>query len=121
MLIELLNEILNDTSPFYFYISMFWAAAGAVKLIHMHKPVSIKQRLHFRKSPGIYENTVFSQQPFTENMSIQTRLTHIFKRIDAPDDDRDDQVLLISNPTRKIQGGLLCNTHLYSRSLKNTV
>ncbi|WP_217587992.1 hypothetical protein [Lentibacillus saliphilus] len=121
MLIELLNELLNDASPFYFYVSMFGTAAAAMKLIHMNAPVSIKHRLHIKRTIAIQNAASFPDQPFTENMEIQTWLTHIFKRIDAPDDDADGHTSSYFNDMNNIRGGQTWKKHLYSHSLKNTV
>src|SRR5699024_7700741 len=120
MVIELLYELLADTSPFYFYFSIFLAVIGTIKITQfgLHKFVG-HAHVHTKKSHSIQIQAAPIQESIGEATDIMDWIVQIAKRIDAPDDDNDDYVFSFFSTMMKQRGGIRWNEHLYSHLQEN--
>ncbi|TFJ91898.1 hypothetical protein [Lentibacillus salicampi] len=121
MVIELLYELFTETSPFYLYLSMVLSAMAAIKLIqfdHLHEFTG-HGHVYKRKTHAIQIHSAPIQEPIGEATEIMDWIVKMAKRIDAPDDDKDDHAFSFFKPMMKKRGGQLWNDNLCSLSRKN--
>ncbi|HLR09555.1 MAG TPA: hypothetical protein VK136_09940 [Bacillota bacterium] len=98
MAFELLYELLNETSPFYFYFSLFLSALGAIKWIqfdHWHKFIG-QRYVYTKETHAIQIQSAPVQKSINETTDIMDWMIKKAKRFDAPDDDTDDHPSLFS-------------------------
>lgn len=120
MVLDLLNEFINDTSPFYFYFNLLWATVGALQLIHFNVHQFMKYReLHTKHSAKVQVEKFATDEPIVENLEIRKWLTNKFKRIEAPDDDTDSDSFSFFTKAIENRGGREWKNVLYSPFLKN--
>jgi len=119
MFLELLSELLNEFSPMYFYLGIL------LSIIQF-------EHIQFDYQKHIYQNDVFIRKshalqfqllilPEAPSVTVQKRnwLAHKTKRIEAPDDDKEDSSFSIFN--KKInRGGQKWRQLLYSQNLRYT-
>lgn len=120
MFFDVLSEMINNASPFYFYVGLLWSMVGALQLINMD--MQNFRRNHYFHVKNVYTFQVDSaliQEPSIRNQAVITWLTHKTKRIEAPDDDSDDASFSISKQIKEIRGGLYWKNKVYSLPLKN--
>src|SRR5699024_8588756 len=116
MAFELLYELLNETSPFYFYFSLFLSALGAIKLIqfdHLHKFIGHRY-VYTQEAHAIQIQSAPVQESIGETTDILDWIVKKAKRFDAPDDDTDDHSFSFFKTTRKKRGGASWSKNLYS-------
>src|SRR5699024_12841337 len=90
MVLDLLNEFINGTSPFYFYFNLLWSTVGALQLIHFNVHQFMKYReLHTIHSAKVQVEKFSTYEPIVENLEISIWLTNKFKQIEAPDNHKD--------------------------------
>ncbi|HLR52207.1 MAG TPA: hypothetical protein VK072_04955 [Candidatus Avamphibacillus sp.] len=122
MIFEFIGDILSNSSPLYMYIGILWSMVGAVQLINMDMGRFRKyHRLHIRQTYTFRVERALIQEPIVINKDIRSWLIHKMKRIESPDDDRDDDSFSSFNQIKEIRGGKLWKSRLYSHSLKNIV
>lgn len=122
MLVELLNEILNEASPFYFYVSWILTVFCLFNFVYLS--------FHARKDSSElmirdYHANQYRLLPSSTwnktGRSILNWITAKTKRKDSPEDDDDNLSFSLYTSIAKKRGGKLCTSILYSPSLKNIV
>lgn len=120
MFFDVLSEMINSTSPLYFYVGFLWSMVGAFQLINMDMHQFRKHHhLHVKNIYTFQVDMALIQEPTVKNRAVKTWLTHKMKRIEAPDDDSDDPSFSIFQQIKEIRGGLLWKNKLYSHPLEN--
>ena len=106
MVIELLYELLADTSPFYFYFSIFLSVIGTIKITQFgsHKFVG-HAHVHTKNSHSIQIQSAPIRESNGETTDIIDWIVKKAKRIDAPDDDNDDHAFSFFKTMMKKRGG----------------
>ncbi|WP_093210283.1 hypothetical protein [Sediminibacillus albus] len=119
MFIELLNEVLNEASPFYFYVGFFLAAYCAFSFSFMSMPLRAKSKEAVTRN---YYATRFRLLPIETRLGeiaeILDWITEKSKRKEGPEDDSDNHFLSFTKQNQK-RGGEQWTNILYSHSLKN--
>lgn len=120
MIIEMLSELLAETSPLYFYFSVFLSVIGTVNFTQfgLHKFIG-HAHMHTRKSHATQIQSAPIRETIGETTDIMDWIVRKAKRIDAPDDDTDHHVFSFFKATMKKRGGHRWNENLYSHLRKN--
>lgn len=122
MILELLSELFADTStsPLTFYVTIFLSVIGPIKFSQfgLHKFIG-HAHVYTRKSHAIQSQSAPIQESIGETTDIMDWIVQKAKRIDAPDDDTDDNNFSFFQAMMKKRGGQPWNEHLYSHSTKN--
>ncbi|GGJ81918.1 hypothetical protein GCM10007063_00420 [Lentibacillus kapialis] len=120
MVIELLYELLADTSPFYFYFGIFLTLMGTIKITRfgLHKFVG-HAYMYTKNSHSIQILSVPIRESIGAATDILVWIAQKAKRIDAPDDDNDHRASFFLSKLMKKQGGIRWIEHLYSHSRRN--
>jgi len=120
MFFDIISDLVNNTSPLYLYVGLLWSMMGAFQLINMDMNQFRKHHhFHIKRVYTFQVDTALIEKPDVKNRSFKTWLTHKKKRIEAPDDDSDDDSFSIFQQIKEIRGGLFCKNILYSLLLKN--
>lgn len=120
MLLEFLSECITDTSLFYFYLSLFLSAIGALSLVHIHFHHYVNAHTVYTKKSNMF---TLHAMPTVESVgdvtAIRNWLVRKIKRMEGPDDDADSDSFFLFNPLDEKQGGQSWKQNLYSHPLKN--
>ncbi|QKY70718.1 hypothetical protein [Lentibacillus sp. CBA3610] len=120
MIIEMLSELFAETSPLYFYFSVFLSVLGPVKFTQfgLHKFIG-HAHVSTKKSHAIQIQSAPIQESIGGTTDIMDWIVTKAKRIDAPDDDTDDHTFSFFKTMMKKRGGHKWNENLYSHLRKN--
>ncbi|ALX49628.1 hypothetical protein [Lentibacillus amyloliquefaciens] len=115
MIIELLYELLADTSPFYFYFSIVMSVIGTIKItqFNLYKFIG-HTHVHTKHSHSIEIQSAPNQESIGETTDVMDWIVQKAKRVDAPDDDTDHHAFSFFNVIMKKRGGHRWNENLYS-------
>lgn len=120
MFLELLYELISDISPLYFYLSIILSIICAYKIMNFGL-----NRFLNKHDVSIHDQQLFITR-FNQNMipsgqlfEQQNWLAKKTMRIEAPDDDSDNESFSFLNKFSMKRGGTKCRNILYSLSLKN--
>ncbi|WP_010531395.1 hypothetical protein [Lentibacillus jeotgali] len=120
MIIELLYELLAETSPFYFYFSVFLSVIGSIKITQLGLNKFVGHAyVHTKNSHSVKIQSAPIQESIGEVTDVMVWIVQKAKRIDAPDDDNDDHACSFFSTMMKKRGGIRWNKHLYSHSRRN--
>ncbi|WP_068675530.1 hypothetical protein [Oceanobacillus sp. Castelsardo] len=117
MLLELLNELLNDLSPFYLYLSLVIANLHLGFLQFDLQYRSFENQIYIRKCHDVQFRLLPKLKIIPRIIELRNWICTITKRIDSIDDSEAPSffVTLIT----KRQGGKKWSQNLYSLTLKN--
>lgn len=119
-MIELLNELVSDISPIYFYISILLTIVCTYQLFLITGKGNIgNNNVFIRKYHAIKVRLLPMQELFGEIIGIHDWITKKTKRKAAPDDDTDHPSFSFLSTFLQIRGGQSCKI-IYSLSLKKT-
>ncbi|WP_284139602.1 MULTISPECIES: hypothetical protein [unclassified Virgibacillus] len=120
MFMELLTELINETSPFYFYLSIMLSAISSMHFIHldMHRFVTEHNKFYTKKASLVDCQPARERKPLGEISEVQHWIFQKAMRMDGPDDDTDGNSFCFFNQLKKKQGGsqLQWQKNLYSHS-----
>ncbi|WP_249870665.1 hypothetical protein [Oceanobacillus saliphilus] len=117
MFIELLSEFLNEFSPIYIYLSLL------ISVLHFEfGQLNEQNRLFKNDWYAQKSNTLqFQMTSFPEMnvaaITIRNWIANKTKRIETPDDDKEDSSFSIFYSTKN-RGGQKWKQHLYSPNLR---
>lgn len=120
MFLELMNDLLINSPMFYVYFGIVLSTIGAIQLIRMSQYVfnsGYEVTLHRHKTINI--NIELIDKPIIPDEPKIIWFIKSFKRINKPDDDKEDSQFSYFTNAFKIRGGFLWRETSYSRSLKN--
>lgn len=119
MLIELLYELLGEMSPMYLYLGIVFSIICSSHLMYagFHNTM-MNNYVYTRKCHALHFKLLPKQEQAGAVIEVRNWITHTTKRIDAPDDDTDNQPFSFIKITKK-RGGQQCKRILYSLSLEN--
>lgn len=119
MFIELLYELLGEVSPMYFYLGVVLSVIFSYRLMQIDMSNTLmKNHDYIKESHALHFKLLPKQEPLGEAEEIHDWIVHTTKRIDAPDDDTDNQSFSFIKSMIK-RGGQQWKRILYSLSLKN--
>ncbi|SDQ76654.1 hypothetical protein [Virgibacillus salinus] len=119
MLLELLYELLGEMSPMYFYLGIVFSIICSSRFMYKGFHNSLMNNyVYTRKRHALHFKLLPKQEQLGAIIEVRNWITHTTKRIDAPDDDTDNQSFSITNINKK-RGGQQCKGILYSLSLEN--
>ncbi|QTM99734.1 hypothetical protein ERJ70_10735 [Sediminibacillus dalangtanensis] len=119
MLIELLNELLSEASPFYFYVSMMLAIYCAFGFSVMAFPsLSKSSEMVTRDYHAIQFRLLPVERRLTETGEVITWIARKIKRKDGPEDDTDNHSFSLTNQKYTLRGGQQWKNILYSLPFK---
>ncbi|WP_337019606.1 hypothetical protein [Oceanobacillus massiliensis] len=118
MLIELLSDLLNECSPIYLYLSLL-VTIIQFELIQLddHNKM-FKNDVQTRKSHALRFQLLPLQKINAAMIDIRNWIANRTKRIEIPDDDKEDPSFSISHSNIN-RGGVTWKQLLYSPNLKN--
>lgn len=121
-MIELINELINDASPVYFYLSILLTVASACSFSTIQFGDMLDTH-HFqiRESHNERYRLLPIQELFGMCDEIFQWVVKKANRITAPDDDTDHSSFSLRAMDLIQRGGNICAIILYSLFLRNTV
>lgn len=120
-MIELINELVNDMSPFYSYISILLTIVCSYQFISIGvQGITRNNDILTREYHDIRVRLLPMQELYGEIAEVLDWLTRKTKRIAAPDDDTDNHSFSFIKLSLLIRGGQQWKIILYSLFLKNT-
>lgn len=121
MLFDLLYEVVGEISPMYFYLSIILSIICSYRMMNMGMHHSIISNHDYTKEcHAIHMKLLPMHEPISQITEIHNWITHVTKRIDAPDDDTDVHTFSFQKH-QILRGGKLWRKNLYSLSEKNIV
>lgn len=117
MLLELLNELLNDLSPFYLYLSLIIANLHLEFLQLGLQYRSFENHLYIRKCHDVQFRLLPKLKIIPRIIELRNWICMITKRIESVDDSEAPSLFV--NLRIQRQGGKKWSQNLYSLSLKN--
>ncbi|WP_053219314.1 hypothetical protein [Virgibacillus senegalensis] len=121
-MIELLNELLNEASPFYFYVSMILAIYCAFGFsVIAYSSLSKSSEMVTRDYHAIQFRLLPVAARLTETCLVTTWIASKVKRKDGPEDDADHHTFSLYNQKHILRGGKQWRNILYSQPLKRPV
>ncbi|MFD1849852.1 hypothetical protein [Oceanobacillus bengalensis] len=118
MLLELMNELLSEFSPIYFYFGLLLTIVYFDPFQFTVKRKIVENQLYMRHSHELKYQTLPRQSLIPRIIELRNWLTTKVKRVEAPDDDADAHSFSYPN-LNQIRGGQKWKKHLYSLLLKN--
>ncbi|MEW9675722.1 hypothetical protein ABRT01_05980 [Lentibacillus sp. L22] len=119
-MLELLNQLTSDVSPFYVYLSIILTIICAYRGMSFTMGNTIQQNQIFTRQ---WHATRFRLLPAQEELGANTEIHHWIaakmKRIEAPDDDSDSHSCSLKVLNDYHRGGQKWNANLYSQLLEN--
>jgi hypothetical protein len=121
MMIEFLNGLANDISPFYFYVSILLTIVCSYQLLSIDLKCNAgNNNVFIRKYHAIKVRLLPMQELYGKITGIHDWITKKTKRKASPDDDTDHPSFSITTRFLYIRGGQTCKI-IYSLSSGNTV
>lgn len=121
-MIELLNGLGNDISPFYLSISILLTIVSSYQILSIEaRNLTINNNVCTREYHDIKVRLLPMQEQFGEVVEVHDWITKKTERIASPDDDTDNQSFSFLNFLLQIRGGQQWKNNLYSLSLRNIV
>ncbi|WP_099157532.1 hypothetical protein [Virgibacillus ndiopensis] len=119
-MIEVLYDLLGEISPFYFYISIVLSMICAYRFLNMdmHNTM-MDNNVYTREAHASKIQFLPKREPIGEIPEIHNWITNTTKRIDAPDDDSDNDSFSFITKYIIIRGGQQCKIVLYSLFSRN--
>ncbi|WP_188456341.1 hypothetical protein [Virgibacillus oceani] len=119
-MIELLYDLLGEISPLYFYISIVLSMICAYRFFNMDMHNTLMDNnIYTRESHASKIQLLPKREPIGEIPEIHKWITNTTKRIDAPDDDSDNDSFSFINKEKINRGGQQCKIVLYSHFSRN--
>jgi hypothetical protein len=121
-MIELLNQLLNDMTPFYLYVSILLTMVSVYSFTAINtRDIMSKNYLHIRQ----YHDERFRLLPMQELFGMCQEVFQWFvkkaNRLAAPEDDTDHLSFSFIYRDLLLRGGQQCKVILYSLFLRSTV
>lgn len=119
MLLELINDVFMNSSIFYVYFGVIFLTIGIRQLYILHQgwqadtSFSLKQHQYIKVDVNSFEQRVLMNELFI------VWFVKTFKRIDKPDDDKEDDSFSYFKWDLKIRGGQLWKQTAYSQPYEN--
>lgn len=121
MITELLNELVNEMSPFYLYISILLTIFSSYHFLSIGvQSVTRDHDILTRKYHDIRIRLLPMQELYGEIAEVLDWITRKTERIASPDDDTDNQPFSFLKLFLQLRGGQQWKIILYSLFLKNT-
>ncbi|KPH77462.1 MULTISPECIES: hypothetical protein [Bacillaceae] len=117
MLLELLNELLNDLSPFYLYLSLVISNFHLGFLQFGLQYRSFENQIYIRKCHNVQFRLLPKLKITPRIIELRTWICTITKKTESVDDPEAPSLSI--NIMIKRQGGKKWSQNLYSLSLKN--
>lgn len=115
MLLELINDVFMSSSIFYVYFGAIFLTIGVRQLYILHHqgwksdtPFLLKQHQYIKIDVDSFEQRMLMNELFI------IWFVKTFKRIDKPDDDKEDDSFSYFKRYLKIRGGQLWKQTAYS-------
>lgn len=122
MFLELLNDLFINSPMFHVYFGILLSTIGLSQLVRLsHYALNSRYEVALHKRKTLKIDIEFIEKPIIPNESIIIWFIKSFKRIDKPDDDKEDSPFPYFTNAFKIRGGFLWRKTSYSLSLKNIV
>ncbi|WP_156288684.1 hypothetical protein [Oceanobacillus salinisoli] len=118
MLLEIINELLNELSPFYCYLSVFISIVYLERIRFEWQQHGLENQLYIRKCHEVEFRLLPKQKCIPRIIEIRNWITTKTKRIEAPDDDSEAPSFSFIHSIQ-LRGGKQWKQNLYSLSLKN--
>ncbi|NBJ67908.1 MULTISPECIES: hypothetical protein [Clostridia] len=121
-MMELINELINDVSPVYFYLSILLTMASAYSFSAIQfGQMMDTHHLQIRKNHNERYRLLPIQELFGMCDEIFQWVIKKANRIAAPDDDTGHSSFSLRAMDLIQRGGKICTIILYSLFLRNTV
>ncbi|GAA0442919.1 MAG: hypothetical protein ACQEWU_09970 [Bacillota bacterium] len=122
MMIELLNEVVNDVSPFYLYISILLTIVSTYQFLTIDaRNIIENNNILTREYHNLRVRLLPMQELFGECREVIEWLIKKTNRIASPDDDTDNESFSFQANELSKRGGQQWIVNLYSHSLRNIV
>ncbi|MEI3606265.1 hypothetical protein SPD48_11220 [Pseudogracilibacillus sp. SE30717A] len=122
MLLELINDILINSSVFYIYFGMFLAVIGLGQLFIIQKSFcKIQQSIKLNDYRSLDVDNSLLEMPFVCHEIFVNWFVKTFKRTDKPSTNEEDESNSYFIWICKIRGGLLWRKTAYSHPFGNIV
>ncbi|MDY7046438.1 hypothetical protein RVS70_19815 [Virgibacillus sp. M23] len=122
MMIELLNEVVNDVSPFYLYISILLTILSTYQFLTIDaRNIIENNNILTREYHNLRVRLLPMQELFGECREVIEWLIKKTNRIASPDDDTDNESFSFQANELSKRGGQQWIVNLYSHSLRNIV
>lgn len=119
-MIEILNGLVSDISPFYLSVSMLVTIVCSYQILSIDaQGITLNNNVFTREYHALKVRLLPMQEQFGEIAEVHDWITKKTERIASPDDDVDNQSFSFLN--LQIRGGQQWRKNLYSLSLKNIV
>ncbi|MGX9933620.1 hypothetical protein [Virgibacillus sp. Bac332] len=121
-MIELLNEVVNDVSPFYLYISILLTIVSTYQFLTIDaRNIIENNNILTREYHNLRVRLLPMQELFGECREVIEWLIKKTNRIASPDDDTDNESFSFQANELSKRGGQQWIVNLYSHSLRNIV
>ncbi len=122
MFLELMNDVLINSSVFYIYFGMFLAVVGLGQLFIIQKSYwKMQQNISLSDYRRVNVDISLLEMPLVCHETFVNWFIKTFKRTDKLSTDEEDESTSYFARVFKIRGGLIWRKTAYSRPFENIV